>query len=130
MYMDKELTRGYNVYITAGEGIGAQVMMDVAMLILEPGDSYSFDEPDKEPRCCFRARARSRGTARKSPPSARTRSTITRGACTSAAKHASPSRRQSLRASTFKRRKTSAPSPISSTPPTIPTPGPAATTAS
>lgn len=48
MYMDKELTRGYNVYITAGEGIGAQVMMDVAMLILEPGDSYSFDEPDKE----------------------------------------------------------------------------------
>ena len=48
MYMDKKLKRGYNEYIRLDEGIGRDVMMDVAMLVMEPGDTYSFAEPEKE----------------------------------------------------------------------------------
>lgn len=48
-YMNKNaaLTRGYNPYIdAAADDMGTQ--MDVGLLILEPGDSYTIAEPEKE----------------------------------------------------------------------------------
>ena len=48
-YMNKngELKRGYNAYIdAAADDMGTQ--MDVGLLILEAGDSYVIDEPEKE----------------------------------------------------------------------------------
>ena len=41
MYFNREVTRGYNEYLKMGEsdqGSG----MDVGLLVLEPGDAYSF----------------------------------------------------------------------------------------
>ena len=47
MYFDKELHRGYNVYIDAArDDLGT--MMDVGLLVLEPGDAYAIYEPEKE----------------------------------------------------------------------------------
>ena len=47
MYLTKELHRGYNPYIDASENdLGTQ--MDVGLLILEPGDTWSCLEPEKE----------------------------------------------------------------------------------
>ena len=48
MYMDKQVKRGYNEYIRLDEGIGKDAMMDVALLVMEDGDTYSFEEPEKE----------------------------------------------------------------------------------
>ena len=48
MYMNKELHRGYNVYLSADEGVGKNVMMDIGMLVLEAEDSFTFEEPEKE----------------------------------------------------------------------------------
>ena len=48
MYIDKQVKRGYNEYIRLDEGIGKDAMMDVALLVMEDGDTYSFEEPDKE----------------------------------------------------------------------------------
>ena len=48
MYMDKDVKRGYNEYIRLDEGIGKDAMMDVALLVMENGDTYSFQEAEKE----------------------------------------------------------------------------------
>ena len=48
MYMDKEVKRGYNEYISLNEGIGTNAMMDIALLVLEKDDCYSFYESEKE----------------------------------------------------------------------------------
>ena len=47
MYFDKEVARGYNAYLTMGEN-DHLTGMDVGLLVMEPGDEYAFDEPDKE----------------------------------------------------------------------------------
>ena len=39
MYMDKQVKRGYNEYIRLDEGIGKDAMMDVALLVMEDGDT-------------------------------------------------------------------------------------------
>ena len=47
MYFNREVTRGYNEYLKMGESdLGSG--MDVGLLVLEPGDAYSFFEPEKE----------------------------------------------------------------------------------
>ena len=48
-YMNKnaELKRGYNVYIDAdADDLGTQ--MDVGLLLMEEGDSFTIEEPEKE----------------------------------------------------------------------------------
>ena len=48
-YLDKnaELKNGYNVYIDAvDDDMGTQ--MDVGLLLMEEGDTFTFDEADKE----------------------------------------------------------------------------------
>lgn len=51
MYIDKQVKRGYNEYIRLDEGIGKDAMMDVALLVMEDGDEYSFNETEKELAC-------------------------------------------------------------------------------
>ena len=47
MYLTKELGRGYNSYIdTAVDDLGTQ--MDVGLLVMEPGDTFTVLEPEKE----------------------------------------------------------------------------------
>ncbi len=47
MYFTKDLQRGYNAYIdSAKDDLGTQ--MHVGLLILEPGDVYTIEEPEKE----------------------------------------------------------------------------------
>lgn len=47
MYFEKELHRGYNPYIdTAADDLGTQ--MDVGLLVMEAGDTYTISEPEKE----------------------------------------------------------------------------------
>lgn len=48
MYIEKELSRGYNAYLCAEENNGEGTMMDVGLLIMETGDRYVFSEPEKE----------------------------------------------------------------------------------
>ena len=47
MYMNKEVKRGYNSYLEMGLNDG-NTGMDVGLLVLEPGDEYSFEEAEKE----------------------------------------------------------------------------------
>ena len=51
MYMDKEVKRGYNEYLRLDEGEGKDGMMDVALLVMEAGDTYTIEEADKEVAC-------------------------------------------------------------------------------
>lgn len=47
MYFEKDLKRGYNAYIDREkDDLGTQ--MDVGLLIMEAGDSYSIEDPVKE----------------------------------------------------------------------------------
>ena len=47
MYIKKEIRRGYNSYINAAEDDhGTQ--MDVGLLVMEAGDTYTVEEPEKE----------------------------------------------------------------------------------
>lgn len=47
MYFTRELNRGYNSYIdSASDDLGTQ--MDVGLLIMEPGDTFTVLEPEKE----------------------------------------------------------------------------------
>ena len=48
MYMDKQVKRGYNEYIRLDEGIGKDAMMDVALLVMEDGDTWSCEEPERK----------------------------------------------------------------------------------
>ena len=47
MYIQKQVVRGYNPYLVMGQNDCA-TYMDVGLLVLEPGDTYDFDEPEKE----------------------------------------------------------------------------------
>ena len=47
MYFDKEVVRGYNAYLTMGVN-DQDTNMDVGLLVLESGDTYTWNEPDKE----------------------------------------------------------------------------------
>lgn len=51
MYMDKDVQRGYNEYLRLEEDPGKDGMMDVALLVMEAGDSYTIEEADKEVAC-------------------------------------------------------------------------------
>ena len=47
MYLERELSRGYNAYIDAAkDDLGT--MMDAGLLVLEPGDVFIIDEMEKE----------------------------------------------------------------------------------
>lgn len=48
MYIQKEVKRGYNEYLRLDDNNGQGTYMDVGLLILEPGDSYTFEEAEKE----------------------------------------------------------------------------------
>lgn len=48
MYIDKEVKRGYNEYIRLDEGIGKDAMMDVGLLVMEDGDTWTCEEAEKE----------------------------------------------------------------------------------
>lgn len=48
MYMDKQVMRGYNEYLRLEEGYGKKAMMDVGLLVLEAGDTFSLREDRKE----------------------------------------------------------------------------------
>lgn len=48
MYVQKEPVRGYNEYLNLNEGEGIKAMMDVGLLVMEAGDTYSFHETEKE----------------------------------------------------------------------------------
>ena len=83
MYMDKQVKRGYNEYIRLDEGIGKDAMMDVALLVMEDGDTWSCEEPEKEVAALvFEASAPSSGRMSPTTLTVRIRSTITRPACT------------------------------------------------
>ena len=47
MYFDREVRRGYNAYLRM-DGDDQSTRMDVGLLVMEPGDTYEFDEPEKE----------------------------------------------------------------------------------
>ena len=47
MYMDYKPVRGYNAYLTMGS-TDANTGLDVGLLILEPGDAFAIDEPEKD----------------------------------------------------------------------------------
>ena len=48
MYVQKDPVRGYNEYLNLNEGEGIKAMMDVGLLVMEAGDTYSFHETEKE----------------------------------------------------------------------------------
>lgn len=48
MYIDKQVQRGYNAYVSADANRGEGSLMDVGLLVLEPGDTFSFHEDSKE----------------------------------------------------------------------------------
>ncbi len=48
MYISKNISNGYNEYIALDSPEGKLALMDVALLVLESGQSFTFDEPDKE----------------------------------------------------------------------------------
>lgn len=48
MYIDKKVQRGYNEYTSLDVNNGQGSWMDVGLLIMEAGDSFSFEEAQKE----------------------------------------------------------------------------------
>jgi len=49
MYIAKDkITNGYNEYINLNSPEGRLALMDVGLVVLDPGESYCFDEPEKE----------------------------------------------------------------------------------
>lgn len=48
MYIDKECKRGYNEYVRCDVNNGEGSMMDVALLLMEEGDTFTFQEEAKE----------------------------------------------------------------------------------
>ena len=48
MYIEKDLKRGYNTYLSTEVNNGEGSYMDVGLLILEAGDTYTFTDPEKE----------------------------------------------------------------------------------
>ena len=48
MYIDKQVKRGYNEYVSLDCNKGEGSWMDVGLLVLEAGDTYTFSESEKE----------------------------------------------------------------------------------
>jgi len=48
MYIEKEVKRGYNEYTLIEVNNGEGTFMDIALLVMEDGDEFRFDEKDKE----------------------------------------------------------------------------------
>lgn len=48
MYLEKKTGRGYNEFLNININNGEGSLMDVGLLILEPGDTFEFTEKDKE----------------------------------------------------------------------------------
>lgn len=48
MYIDKKVTRGYNAYLDIDQNNGEGSWMDVGLLVMDAGDTFTFSEPDKE----------------------------------------------------------------------------------
>jgi len=48
MYIDKKVTRGYNTYLDINRNNGEGSWMDVGLLVMDSGDTFTFSEPDKE----------------------------------------------------------------------------------
>ena len=48
MYIEKDCKRGYTEYCRCEDNNGEGSMMDVAVLIMEDGDTYEFHEKEKE----------------------------------------------------------------------------------
>jgi len=48
MYIDKKVTRGYNTYLDIDQNNGEGSWMDVGLLVMDAGDTFTFSEPDKE----------------------------------------------------------------------------------
>lgn len=48
MYIDKKVTRGYNTYLDINQNNGEGSWMDVGLLVMDAGDTFTFSEPDKE----------------------------------------------------------------------------------
>ena len=48
MYIDKQIKRGYNEYVSADINNGEGSLMDVALLVMEAGDTFTFSESKKE----------------------------------------------------------------------------------
>lgn len=48
MYISKDPIRGYNEYINLATEEGKKAMMDVALLLMDAGDTYTFTETEKE----------------------------------------------------------------------------------
>lgn len=48
MYIDKKLVRGYNEYTREDVDNGNGSMMDVGVILMEPGDSFDFQDDKKE----------------------------------------------------------------------------------
>ena len=62
MYFTRQLSRGYNSYIdSAADDMGTQ--MDVGLLIMEPGDTFTVREPEKVFRSSFAAVPTGRSSA-------------------------------------------------------------------
>lgn len=48
MYIERPIVCGYNAYTSADVRDGEGSLMDVGLLVLEAGDTYTFEEPEKE----------------------------------------------------------------------------------
>jgi 5-deoxy-glucuronate isomerase len=48
MYIDKQVQRGYNEYVSLDKNNGDGSWMDVGLLVMEAGDTYTFAEDKKE----------------------------------------------------------------------------------
>lgn len=48
MYIEKDVKRGYNAYLSIEQNNGEGSYMDVGLLLMEAGDEYDFYEKDKE----------------------------------------------------------------------------------
>lgn len=105
MYMDKQVKRGYNEYIRLDEGIGKDAMMDVALLVMEDGDTWSCEEPEKEVAALvFDGKCTIKWEDQSTTLTVRTRSTTIRPACTYARASSSRSSHTARATSTFRRR--------------------------
>ncbi len=77
MYIDKETKRGYNEYLNMNHNEGEQTFMDVGLLILEAGDHYGINEPEKRlPYISLQERSRSPLETRKNGSTDRTHLTL------------------------------------------------------
>lgn len=78
---NKELKRGYNAYIDESTNYMG-TMMNVGLLVMEDGDTYTYESADREVAICFsRARSPMNTPARPLRPTAPTASITKPTAC-------------------------------------------------